>query len=74
MTLRGYLTSIAGLSMLATTAFFLFKDIERAMLRMEEDDRRKAAQAALLSKQAAAAAAQDPVSSNSQSQKKGRWW
>jgi len=74
MTLRGYLTSIAGLSMLATTAYFLFKDIERAMLRMEEDDRRKASQiAGKDAANAAAVAVSSNVGGNAPSLKKG-WW
>ena len=41
MTLRGYLTTIAILSMLSTSLFFLMRDFEKAKKRMAEEDKKK---------------------------------
>jgi hypothetical protein len=43
MSLRGYLTALAILSMLSTTGYYLKRDLDRARLRMEEEDAKRAA-------------------------------
>jgi Na+-transporting methylmalonyl-CoA/oxaloacetate decarboxylase gamma subunit len=75
MTLRGYLSTIAGLSLLATTVYFLAADIERAMKKMEEEDKLKAARQAERDAAAAAAvtAAKAPMPVLAGQQRKG-WW
>lgn len=56
-TLRGYLTTLAMLSMLSTTAYYFKKDVEKAKKKIAEDDARRAARA---EERAAAAAASRP--------------
>ncbi|KAG2453417.1 hypothetical protein HYH02_001640 [Chlamydomonas schloesseri] len=43
MSLRGYLTVLAMLSMLSTTTYYLKRDLDRARQRMEEEDAKRAA-------------------------------
>jgi len=42
MSLRGYLTTLAISSMLATTAYYLAQDVKKVQQRMQEDDARRA--------------------------------
>ncbi|KAG2438716.1 hypothetical protein HXX76_005262 [Chlamydomonas incerta] len=43
MSLRGYLTVLSMMSMLATTTYYLKRDLDRARRRMEEEDAQRAA-------------------------------
>ncbi|GIL84288.1 hypothetical protein Vretimale_15932 [Volvox reticuliferus] len=43
MSLRGYLTLLAIVSMLSTTAYYLKRDVEKAKKMMEEEDAKRAA-------------------------------
>eukprot|EP00198_Chlamydomonas_reinhardtii_P003589 XP_001692925.1 predicted protein [Chlamydomonas reinhardtii] len=43
MSLRGYLTVLAMMSMLATTTYYLKRDLDKARRRMEEEDAARAA-------------------------------
>ncbi|GLC55427.1 hypothetical protein PLESTB_000986100 [Pleodorina starrii] len=43
MSLRGYLTLLAGASMLATMSYYLKRDVERAQKLLEEEDAKRAA-------------------------------
>ena len=74
ITLRGYLTIISVLSMLATTAFFLARDFEKAMKRMAEDDERKAVKLAERDAEAAAATAFAAAALAAPSPKKKGLW